>query len=148
MLLLKVQLEPSILSSRAIFFYRSCCSHLFVQGLEQGIFDSSYLLRKAIFWKTYLRHLILLKEICLFHHFNCTHPSLEVAYLLFFTERMRTIYYMKETVFILTEELGFTHFLSNSFSSSIFSPKKLVPAMRSDTRSYSCFQRCCTFLWH
>ena len=49
--------------------------------MKQIIFDSSYLLKPTTFLED-LTHSIFLRTAYLFNHSNCSHPSLEVVYLL------------------------------------------------------------------
>ena len=74
--------------------------------------------QQLFFWKTYLRHFIFLREVYLFHHSNCNHPTLQVVYVsAFVTVRMTFIYSLNGTTFIWTGELVVINCLSNSFSS-------------------------------
>ena len=77
-------------------------------------------LQVFLFWKTFLTHSTFLRAAYLFHHSNCSHPSL------FDTERIAVIYSLKCTVFILIVEVGVIHCLSNFFNSSMFFSKKIL----------------------
>ena len=48
--------------------------------MEQIIFDSSYLLRPATFFRRLFLRVRFLWAVYLFNHFNCSYPSLEVVY--------------------------------------------------------------------
>ena len=50
--------------------------------MEQIIFDSSYRLRPATFLEELSYAFDFLRTVYLFNHSNCSHPSLEVVYLL------------------------------------------------------------------
>ena len=64
--------------------------------MEQIIFDSSYLLRPATFFRRPFLRTRLLWPNYLFNYCNCSHPSLEVVYL--FLCFMAAIHSLKYTV--------------------------------------------------
>ena len=73
--------------------------------MEQIMFDSSYLLRTATFLEELSHKFEFFKgSLYLFHHSNCSNPSLEVAYLFSFAERMAVIHSLKCMVFIFWQE--------------------------------------------
>ena len=87
-------------------------------------------------------HSPFLWTVYLFHHYNCSHTSLEIVYLLLSQKRMTVIYSLKCTVFILTGELAVIHCLSNSFSSNMVILKKTIGSSCAFFQGYhNCFYR-------
>ena len=126
---LKVLASFFKISLSHLFFHVGCFFHesvLVIHSLrgymEQIIFDGSYLLRKMTFLEDFPQTFNLLRQVYLFHNFNCSHPSFDVGYL-FLSEWH--LFFLWRGLYLLWWKNLQSSYLSNSFSSNVYFLKKV-----------------------
>ena len=145
------ELQPAIHSfKRTGFFLGISLSYLFfhvgsffhgaVEGVrflrgykEHIIFDSKYLLRTTTFLEVVAQNFNLVRQVYLFHNFNCSHPSFDIGYLLLSLKEWQWFILWSVLCLFWWENLQFSC-LSNSFSSNVYLVKKVGS-------SYALFQK-------